>query len=94
MIESIDRIVNTPIRECPLLVEGVLGESPLGILRTAWFTIEPTADDWFHVTDESNGVSIEVPGYTMVKWLKPQDMNSPAIQAELIVGLAQMGIEL
>jgi hypothetical protein len=30
----------------------------------------------------------------MVKWLKPEDMNDPVIQAELITGLASMGLEL
>jgi hypothetical protein len=94
MIDSVDRIRETPVRECPLLVEGILGESALGILRTAWFTVEPEGDDWFRLTDESNGVSLQTRGDTVVKWLQPQDMNDPAIQAELIVGLTQMGIEL
>jgi hypothetical protein len=30
----------------------------------------------------------------MVKWLKPEDKNDPVIQAELITGLASMGMEL
>lgn len=94
MIDSVDRIRETPVRECPFLVEGVLGESALGLLRTAWFTVEPMGDDWFRLTDESNGVSLQARGDTVVKWLQPQDMNDPVIQAELIVGLSQMGIEL
>jgi hypothetical protein len=93
MIDSVDRIVTTPVRECPLLVEGVLGQVG-AVVRTHWFTIEPVGDDWFLLTDADNGMSLQTRGDTMVQWLKPEDMNSPAIQAELIVGLAQMGIEL
>jgi len=94
MIDSVDRIRETPVRECPLLVEGILGESAHGILRTAWFTVEPMGDDWFRLTDESNGVSLQSRGDTVVMWLQPQDMNDPAIQAELMLGLREMGIEL
>jgi hypothetical protein len=32
-------------------------------------------------------------GDTMVNWLQPEDMNDPVIQAQLIVGLAEMGME-
>ena len=94
MIDSVDRIRETPVRECPFLVEGILGESALGLLRTAWFTVEPMGDDWFRLTDESNGVSLQTRGDTVVKWLQPQDMNDPVIQARIITGLASMGIEL
>ena len=94
MIESVDRIVSTPIRECPPLVEAVvLTDSPL--LDTFWVTIEqdgPT--DYFVVTHVMDGYEDIVSGSTIVKWLKPEDMNSPSVQAELIAGLAQMGVEL
>ena len=92
MIDSVDRIMTTPVRECPLLVEGILGQDG-AIMRTAWFTVEPLEDDWFRLTDQSNGVSLATRGDTTVKWLKPEDMNNPAVQAELIIGLAQMGME-
>ena len=94
MIESVDRIMTTPVRECPMLVEGVLGESAGGVLTTAWFTIEPLDNDWFRLTDPDAGVSMQSRGDTMVRWLKPEDMNNPAVQAELMLGLAEMGIEL
>jgi hypothetical protein len=93
MIDSVDRIVSTPVRECPPLVEAVvLSDSP--ILTTFWVTIEqdgPT--DYFVVTDVVSGHEEIVSGNTTVKWLKPEDMNDPAIQAELITGLASMGLE-
>ena len=94
MIDSVDRIRETPVRECPLLVEGILGENVLGVLRTAWFTVEPMGDDWFRLTDINSGVSLQTRGVTVVRWLQPQDMNDPAIQAELMLGLREMGMEL
>ena len=94
MIDSVDRIVTSPVRECPLLVEGVLGENVLGVLRTAWFTVEPVGDDWFRLTDVNSGVSMQSHGDTMVRWLQPQDMNDPAVQAELMLGLREMGLDL
>lgn len=94
MIDSVDRIVTSPVRECPLLVEGVLGENVLGVLATAWFTVEPVGDDWFRLTDVNSGVSMQSRGETMVRWLQPQDMNDPAIQAELMLGLREMGMDL
>ena len=95
MIDSVDRIVSTPVRECPALVEGVL-PSHGPILRTAWFAIEPLGEgkDMFRITSVDDGVSLLTKGDLVVKWLQPQDMNDPVIQAELIVGLSQMGIEL
>ena len=94
MIESVDRIRETPIRECPFMVEGILGENILGVLATAWFTVEPVGDDWFRLTDINSGVSMQTRGVTMVRWLQPQDMNDPAIQAELMLGLREMGLDL
>ena len=94
MIESVDRIRETPIRECPFMVEGILGENALGVLRTAWFTVEPVGDDWFRLTDVNSGCSIESRGDTLVRWLQPQDMNDPVVQAELMLGLREMGLEL
>lgn len=93
MIESVDRIVTTPMRECPPFVEGILGENDRGILHTRWFAIEPLEDDWFLVTD-THGNTMQSRGSAMVKWLKPEDMNSPAIQAELMLGLREMGLDL
>lgn len=96
MIESVDRIVSTPVRECPSLVEGVLPSDGM-VVRTAWFSIEPfgNADsDVFRITSVDDGVSALTKGDLMVKWLKPEDMNSPAIQAELMLGLREMGMEL
>ena len=96
MIESVDRIVSTPVRECPSLVEGVLPSDGI-VLRTAWFSIEPFGkpdSDVFRITSVDDGVSALTKGDLMVKWLKPEDMNSPAIQAELMLGLREMGMEL
>lgn len=92
MIDSVDRIVTTPMRECPPFVEGILGETERGLLHTRWFAIEPLEDDWFLVTD-TWGNTMQSRGSTMVKWLKPEDMNDPVIQAELVTGLASMGLE-
>lgn len=94
MIESVDRIRETPVRECPFLVEGVFGESASGVLATAWFTVEPVGDDWFRLTDVNGGVSIQSRGETVVRWLQPQDMNDPVVQAELMLGLREMGMDL
>jgi hypothetical protein len=93
MIDSVDRIVTTPMRECPPFVEGILGENAKGVLHTRWFIIEPEGDDWFLVTD-TQGNTMHSRGSAMVKWLKPEDKNDPVIQAELITGLASMGMEL
>lgn len=93
MIESVARIVTTPVRECPFMVEGVLGEAGT-IVGTAWFTVEPVGDDWFRLTDVDSGVSLQTRGETVVKWLQPEDMNDPVVQAELITGLSSMGMEL
>ena len=93
MIESVDRIRETPVRECPTLVEGVLGYSG-SVVNTHWFVIEPLGDDWFLLTDEDNGVSIQSRGDTVVRWLQPQDMNDPVVQAELMLGLQEMGLDL
>lgn len=95
MIDSVDRIVRTPIRECPPFVEAafILEGSP--VVKTFWFAIEPhaTLEDTFIVTDQG-GQTMRANGDTIVQWLKPEDMNDPVIQAELIVGLSSMGVEL
>lgn len=95
MIDSVDRIVRTPIRECPPFVQAafIIEGSPL--LRTYWFAVEPhaTKEDTFIVTDEHGNV-MEAAGSSVVQWLKPEDMNDPVIQAELITGLSSMGVEL
>lgn len=96
MIESVDRIVSTPVRECPSLVEGVLPSDGI-VIRTAWFSIEPFGkpdSDVFRITSVDDGVSLLTKGDLVVKWLKPEDMNSPAIQAELLLGLREMGMDL
>ena len=93
MISSIDRIVRTAVRECPPLVEGVMGEDARGVLDTHWFAVEDLGDDWFRLTDADSGLSMQARGDTMVWWLKPEDMNSPALQAELMLGMREMGIE-
>jgi hypothetical protein len=94
MIESVDRLVTTPIRECPPLVEAaIVSDSPM--VTTFWVTIEqdgPT--DYFVITDVKSGYEDIVPGNAMVTWLKPEDMNCPAIQAEIIAQLAAAGIDL
>ena len=94
MIDSVDRIVRTPMRECPFLVEGILGEDARGILVTRHFEIDPQGDDWFRVTDTDSGVSMLSRGDAMVLWLQPQDMNDPVVQAELMLGLREMGLDL
>jgi hypothetical protein len=94
MIDSVDRIVRTAVRDCPPLVEGVLGENAFGVVETQWFTVEDLGNDWFLLSDADTGLSMESRGDTMVWWLRPEDMNDPVIQAKLIVGLSQMGIEL
>ena len=94
MIEGIDRIVRTPVRECPLLVEGVLGEDAFGVLQTEWFTVEPNGDDWFTLTAVNDGTSMISRGDTLVYWLKPEDMNDPVVQAEIIAELSALGLDL
>ena len=92
MIESVDRIVTTPLRECPPVFEYVVNAGP--IMDLAWITIDPEEDDWFLVTFVATGAIMKSRGDVAVTWLKPEDMNSPSVQAELIAGLAQMGFEL
>jgi hypothetical protein len=91
MIESVERIVTTPLRECPPVFEYVISAGV--ILELAALSIEPEADDWFIVTYIGTGGTIRIPGHTPTTWLKPEDKNSPAIQAEIITQLAAAGIE-
>ena len=95
MIESVDRIVRTPIRECPPFVEAAFTAVGSSIVKTFWFAVEPhpVLDDVFIITDQGGQV-MRASGSTIVQWLKPEDKNDPVIQAELIVGLSQMGIDL
>lgn len=95
MIDSVDRIVRTPIRECPPFVEAAFTAVGSPIVKTFWVGIEPHAvlHDVFVITDESGQV-MQASGSVVVQWLKPEDMNDPVIQAEIIAGLASMGVEL
>jgi hypothetical protein len=95
MIDSVDRIVQTPVRECPPFVEAAFTAVGSSIVKTFWFSVEPhpVLADVFIISDES-GQTIQVSGSVVVQWLKPEDMNDPVIQAELITGLASMGVEL
>ena len=93
MIDSVDRIVRTPIRECPPFVQAAFIVEGTAIVQTMWFGIEPLDDDWFLVTDE-HGNTMKSRGECIVQWLKPEDKNDPVIQAELLTGLASMGVEL
>jgi hypothetical protein len=92
MIGSVDRIVTTPLRECPPVFDYVLNTGP--ILDLATITIDPEGDDWFLVTFVATGAMIKSRGDAAVTWLKPEDKDDPVIQAEIIAGLASMGIEL
>lgn len=93
MIDSVDRIVRTPIRECPPFVEAAFIVEGSPVVRTYWFAVETLGDDWFLVTDE-HGNTMKSRGECIVQWLKPEDKNDPVIQAELITGLSSMGVEL
>jgi hypothetical protein len=92
MISGVDRIKYTPVRECPHLVEGIIEHGT--VMETAWFTVEPgKGEDVFVLTSVDDGSIFVTNGDTMVNWLQPEDMNDPIIQAQLIVGLAEMGME-
>jgi hypothetical protein len=92
MISGVDRIKYTPVRECPHLVEGIIDHGT--VMKTAWFTVEPAkGDDNFLLTSVDDGSMFVASGDTMVNWLQPEDMNDPLVQAQLIVGLAEMGME-
>ena len=94
MIDSVDRMVTTPLRECPPVFDYVVNVGPLGLLTLATITIDPEGDDWFLVTFVGTGAIMKSRGDVAVTWLKPEDKDDPVIQAELITGLASMGIEL
>jgi hypothetical protein len=91
MIDSVDRIVTTPLRECPPVFDYVLNAGP--ILELATLSIDPEGDDWFLVTFVATGATIKSRGDELATWLKPEDMNDPVVQAELATGLASMGLE-
>jgi hypothetical protein len=92
MISGVDRIKHTPVRECPHLVEGIISHD--AIMETAWFTVEPgNGEDVFVLTSVDDGSMFVTDGDTLVNWLQPEDMNDPLVQAQLIVGLAEMGME-
>jgi hypothetical protein len=91
MIDSVDRIVTTPLRECPPVFEYVLNGGP--ILRLVWLTMDPEGDDSFILTNVATGDFRKFPGSALATWLRPEDKNDPVIQAELVTGLASMGLE-
>jgi hypothetical protein len=62
-------------------------------MQLAWLSVEPEGDDWFTVTFVANGATIKSRGDAVVIWLKPEDKDDPVVQAELITGLASMGLE-
>jgi hypothetical protein len=41
-----------------------------------------------------SGEYIMMKPYEIISWMKPEDMNDPVVQAEIITDLASKGIEL
>ena len=91
MIEGVARIVTTVASRLPVRFEVPITAG--GRIETLWMTSEDHGH-FFRLTEVESGESIDVHWSEPVTWLQHEDMNSPAIQAEIITALAAKGIEL
>jgi hypothetical protein len=95
MIESVARIVTLPALYAPTIFETPLKTN--NFVETLWMQkriIEHPAGVLVQITHIDSGEYIMMQPEEIISWLRPEDMNDPVIQAELITDLASKGIEL
>jgi hypothetical protein len=95
MIESVARIVTLPALYAPTIFETPLKTH--NFVETLWMQkriIEHPAGVLVQITHIDSGEYIMMQPEEIISWLRPEDMNDPVVQAELITDLASKGIEL
>ena len=95
MIESVARIVTLPALYAPTIFETPLKTN--NFVETLWMQkriIEHPAGVLVQITHIDSGEYIMMQPEEIISWLRPEDMNDPVVQAELITDLASKGIEL
>ena len=95
MIESVSRIVTLPALYAPAIFETpVMGRH---FVETLWMTsrlVEHPSGTLVQIKHIDSGEYIMMKPEEIISWMKPEDMNDPVIQAEIITDLASKGIEL
>jgi hypothetical protein len=95
MIESVSRIVTLPALYAPTIFEAPLVGRHF--VETLWMEkklIEHPAGLLVQIKHIDSGEYIMMKPEEIISWMKPEDMNDPVLQAELITDLASKGIEL
>jgi hypothetical protein len=95
MIESVSRIVTLPALYAPTIFEAPLVGRHF--VETLWMEkklIEHPAGLLVQIKHIDSGEYIMMKPEEIISWMKPEDMNDPVVQAEIITDLASKGIEL
>jgi len=95
MIESVSRIVTLPALYAPAIFEAPLVGRHF--VETLWMEkklIEHPAGVLVQIKHIDSGEYIMMKPYEIISWMRPEDMNDPVVQAEIITDLASKGIEL
>jgi hypothetical protein len=88
-IESVDRIVRTPIGECPDICE-VMGAC--GAIRT--IRIQSMMNGlWYKVWMDNSEIWSDFPPEAEFDLLVPDTLDNPVTQAEIVLALSDLGIE-
>ena len=95
MIESVSRVVTLSALYAPAIFETpVMGRH---FVETLWMEsriIEHPAGLLVQIKHIDSGEYIMMKPEEIISWMKPEDMNDPVVQAEIITDLASKGIEL
>lgn len=95
MIDSIDRIITMPALDAPTIFETPIMSR--NFVETLWMSkriVEHPAGVLVQITHMDSGEYIMLKPDEMISWLRPEDMNDPVVQAEIITALSSKGIEL
>jgi hypothetical protein len=95
MIESVSRIVTLPALYAPTIFEAPLVGRHF--VETLWMEkklVEHPAGVLVQIKHIDSGEYIMMKPEEIISWMKPEDMNDPVVQAEIITDLASKGIEL
>jgi hypothetical protein len=95
MIESVSRVVTLPALYAPAIFETpIMGRH---FVETLWMEkklVEHPAGVLVQIMHIDSGEYIMMQPDEIISWLRPEDMNDPVVQAEIITDLASKGIEL
>ena len=95
MIESVSRVVTLPALYAPAIFETpIMGRH---FVETLWMEkklVEHPAGLLVQIKHIDSGEYIMMKPEEIISWMKPEDMNDPVVQAEIITDLASKGIEL